>query len=90
MTTAQNGGGVTGRETIIAAICEIVPDILICDAERVADAIYSRGYVCVQRQPTADMIDAAWADALEEDACGVWRTMIGVSEGLLTREGIPK
>jgi hypothetical protein len=35
------------------------------------------------------MLDAAWADALGEDASGVWRTMIGVSEGNLTREGIP-
>lgn len=28
------------------------------------------------RDPTEAMIDAAWADALAEDALGVWRSMI--------------
>jgi hypothetical protein len=30
----------------------------------------------VPRNPTKEMIDAAWADALAEDAVGVWRAMI--------------
>jgi len=59
-------------------------------AEEILDAIRKAGYVCVPREPTKDMLDAAWADALAEDAIGVWSTMIGVSEGNLTAEGIPK
>ena len=32
--------------------------------------------VLVPRNPTKEMIDAAWADALGEDAAGVWKSMI--------------
>lgn len=32
--------------------------------------------VLVPRVPTAEMIDAAWATALDENAAGVWRDMI--------------
>lgn len=32
--------------------------------------------VLVPRHPTKEMIDAAWADALAEDAEGVWNRMI--------------
>jgi hypothetical protein len=59
-------------------------------AQRIVDAIAAQGYVCVPRIPTKAMLDAAWADAMAEDAKEVWATMIGVSEGLLTEEGIPK
>lgn len=69
----------TGRE----AIKKIAGD------ERIADELSKLGFVCVPIQPTQDMLDAAWADALEEDACEVWRTMVGVSEGAITAEGIP-
>jgi hypothetical protein len=34
--------------------------------------------VCVPMNPTGAMLKAAWADALGEDALGVWKTMIGV------------
>lgn len=70
----------TGRE----AIGKLAGD------ERIADELTKLGFVCVPIQPTQDMLDGAWADALEEDAAGVWKTMIGVSEGLLTTDGIPK
>lgn len=33
-------------------------------------------YVLVPRNPTKEMLDAAWADALAEDAAGVWASMI--------------
>jgi hypothetical protein len=36
------------------------------------------------------MLNAAWADAMAEDAKEVGATMIRVSEGLLTEGGIPK
>jgi hypothetical protein len=39
-------------------------------------------YVLVPRVPTREMLDAAWADALAEDAAGVWAEMIGVAERL--------
>lgn len=32
--------------------------------------------VLVPRNPTKAMLDAAWADALGEDAAGVWQSMI--------------
>ncbi len=54
-----------------------------------AKAIESMGYVCVPREPTEEMLSGAYYDALEEDAGGVWKTMIGVSEGRLTVDGIP-
>jgi hypothetical protein len=74
--------GVTGRELLL--------EIMGPDGELIADAIYKRGFVCVPREPTEPMLNAAWADALEENSIGVWAKMIGVSEGLLTEEGIPK
>jgi transposase len=36
--------------------------------------------VLVPRIPTKEMLDAAWADALGEDALGVWRSMIEAYE----------
>lgn len=33
-------------------------------------------YVLVPRIPTKEMLEAAWADALGEDAKGVWQAMI--------------
>jgi len=32
--------------------------------------------VLVPRHPTKEMMEAAWADALAEDAAGVWKAMI--------------
>jgi len=32
--------------------------------------------VSVPRKPTEEMLKAAWADALAEDAAGVWDAMI--------------
>ncbi len=34
------------------------------------------GLVLVPRDPTEAMLKAAWADALAEDAKGVWQSMI--------------
>jgi hypothetical protein len=33
-------------------------------------------YILVPRKPTKEMLEAAWADALGEDAAGVWKAMI--------------
>ena len=84
MTNYDNSSGVTGRDVLREAVGDEA------QAQRVADAIAALGYVCVPRVPTKVMLDAAWADALAEDAKAVWETMIGVSEGTLTEEGIPK
>lgn len=35
--------------------------------------------VCVPRSPTPEMLKEAWADALGEDALGVWNSMIEAS-----------
>jgi hypothetical protein len=34
------------------------------------------------------MMEGAYFDALEEDAAGVWRAMIGVSEGPISEDDI--
>jgi hypothetical protein len=47
------------------------------------------GFVCVPREPTIEMLNGAYYDALEEDAAGVWKSMIGVAEGDLTEQGTP-
>ena len=36
--------------------------------------------VLVPRKPTQEMLKAAWADALAEDAEGVWNSMIEAYE----------
>lgn len=35
-----------------------------------------RGFAIVPIEPSQEMLKAAWADALAEDARGVWREMI--------------
>jgi hypothetical protein len=83
----DNSSNVTGREALLAIFraCGVQESLTI----KIVESLAASGYVCVPQQPTRDMLDAAWADALEEDAAGVWGTMIGVSSGALTREGIP-
>lgn len=41
-------------------------------------------YVRVPRKPTQEMLRAAWADALAEDAEGVWKSMIEAFEEKVT------
>jgi len=41
---------------------------------------YGAEYVLVPRKPTKEMLKAAWADALGEDAEGVWSSMIETYE----------
>lgn len=54
----------------------------------IAQTIYDAGYVCVPRTPTDGMIYQAHNDALQEDARGVWETMIAVSEGIIPEDRI--
>jgi len=47
--------------------------------------------ILVPRNPTKEMIDEAWAEALGEDAAGVWNSMIESWEkSLITARGIPR
>jgi hypothetical protein len=80
----HTGGGVTGRCLILKAAegCFISAQ----DAERIATEIEALGYVCVPKQPTPEMIAAAWADALGEDAAAVWKDMIDEADGLTVPE----
>lgn len=66
---------------------ELLIEMLGRDGERIADAIRTRGFVLVPAQPTEKMLDAAWADAHEENALGVWRTMIDAAERRSTETG---
>lgn len=45
-------------------------------ARQFRDTLEEAGYVIVPREPTGEMLEAAWADALSEDAAAVWRSMI--------------
>ena len=49
------------------------------EARRVFDALKSAGFVCVPRDPTQRMIEAAYWAAYEGDAAEVWEEMIGVA-----------
>ena len=49
--------------------------ILIKD--EIAEKLESGELVIVPKTPTKEMLDHAWACALDEDAAGVWREMIG-------------
>lgn len=40
------------------------------------EEIGTADWVLVPRAPTTAMINAAWAEALAEDAAGVWKAMI--------------
>ena len=42
----------------------------------VPSKLENANYVLVPRAPTKTMVEAAWADALAEDAAGVWEAMI--------------
>lgn len=44
-------------------------------------------YILVPRTPTESMIKAAWADALAEDAAGVWKAMIESYENEASHRG---
>ncbi len=55
-------------------------------AQRVIVALREAGFVCALIEPTEDMLKAAWAAALEEDAAGVWHCMVEV---LARRSGGP-
>jgi hypothetical protein len=44
---------------------------------------HSDEYIYVPRSPTAEMLRAAWADALAEDAEAVWKSMIEAYENSL-------
>jgi len=47
----------------------------------------AKQYIVVSRQPTKEMLDAAWSSALAEDARGVWKDMIEAYERVLASEG---
>lgn len=48
----------------------------------------ARAAIEAMREPTPEMIESAWAEALGEDAAGVWRDMIeaALSPGQSTQE----
>lgn len=79
----------TGREALVSLITETL-EIPPEKAITFLNALRDKGYVCVPATPTGPMVSASWAEALAENAVGVWETMIGVWEGVLTAEGIPK
>jgi hypothetical protein len=54
---------------------------------KLEDAVTGQSeYVLVPRVPTKAMVEAAWADALAEDAAGVWKSMIAELEKPHPRE----
>lgn len=71
--------GVTGRDVILRIIASALDSTSSSSADRILKAILDAGYVCVPRKPTKTMLDAAWADALAEDAKGVRSSMVNVA-----------
>lgn len=49
------------------------------DATEIVERLAALGFVCVPREPSAEMIEAAWAWELAEDSAGVWREMINAA-----------
>jgi hypothetical protein len=45
-------------------------------AREVFGALASAGWVCVPREPTAEMLDAAFDYIHAEDGTGTWRAMV--------------
>jgi hypothetical protein len=76
---------VTGKQILIDTISRTVSAET---ARRIVDEIYTAGYVCVPKEPTEKMVMGAYYYALDEDAAGVWRSMIAVSDGTATDEDI--
>ena len=68
----------TSREIIVQTARRC--GMLLEDADLLAMRITAMGYVCVPVEPTELMLRNAWADALGEDAAGVWRQMIQACE----------
>ena len=62
----------------MSAPLRLIADVLDsqAQAELVLAALSAAGYVCVPREPTKAMVESAWACALDEDAKGVWESMI--------------
>lgn len=60
-----------------------ITDVLMSDG--CGDSIQcektARRVIAAMREPTADMVEEAWAYALAEDAAGVWRDMINTALG---------
>jgi hypothetical protein len=48
--------------------------------DRLYECIREAGYAIVPSSPTKEMVEAAWADALAEDATGVWSSMIAAAK----------
>lgn len=48
-------------------------------ASRVLAALDAAGYVCVPREPTEAMVDAAYWPAHDENAKEVWEQMVAAS-----------
>jgi hypothetical protein len=77
--------GVTdhGIQRIISGVlANLLGSIIMSQAGagQVCEAIREAGYVIVPRAPTKEMMEAAWADALSEDAAAVWSSMIESAE----------
>jgi hypothetical protein len=61
------------RENAEAILADIIG---LPDATRILTALSEASLIVVPKEPTEEMISAAWASALNEDAPAVWRDMI--------------
>lgn len=73
----------TPKEALIEVLSQWIADdcgISSNELENyISPALKERGFVIVPIEPTPEMLKAAWADALAEDAGGVWREMIEIA-----------
>lgn len=62
--------------TINTPLGQVCPGELITQAADALESKLPEGMVMVPVEPTEEMLSAAWAEALDENASGVWRDMI--------------
>jgi hypothetical protein len=65
----------------MSAALRVIATVLASDelAKHVIAALNEAGYVCVPREPSEEMRNAAYWSALAENAVGVWEDMIEAS-----------
>jgi hypothetical protein len=68
----------TPHQMMSELLANLLGSVIMSDAvtSQLVVAIRDSGHAIVPVLPTKEMVEAAWADALNEDAAGVWSSMI--------------
>ncbi len=72
-------------DAVRATIAKMKPDMLVAMANETGPtdltpfSVIASAVIEAMREPTQEMIEGAWAYALDEDAGAVWRSMINTA-----------